>query len=64
MKLSSALVERTLSQFEARALPDNHPAVAQLHQLFGDHTFYLDRSGLHIVEPARRRKARLRKGWW
>jgi hypothetical protein len=46
------LVERTLSQFEAEALPDNHPAVEQLNQLFGDHTFFLDGNGLHIIEPA------------
>jgi Phage integrase family len=52
MKLPSQLVERTLSQFEAEALPDNHPAVEQLNQLFGDHTFLLDGNGLHIIEPA------------
>ena len=51
MKLTSAQVERTLSQFEAQALPDNHPAVPQLNQLFGDHTFFLDNNGLNIVEP-------------
>lgn len=52
MKLSSEAVERTLTQFEAQPLPDNHPAVAQLNQIFGDHTYFLDGSGLHIVEPA------------
>ncbi|HVY43847.1 MAG: hypothetical protein ACM31O_21265 [Bacteroidota bacterium] len=52
MKLSSELVERTLDQFEAQAIPDNHPAVAELNQLFGEHTFFLDGEGLHIVEPA------------
>src|SRR5258707_568913 len=30
MRLTSVLVERTLSQFEAEAIPDNHPAVPQL----------------------------------
>jgi hypothetical protein len=52
MKLTSALVERTLSQFEAEAIPDNHPAVPQLRGIFGDHTFFLDGNGLNIVEPA------------
>ena len=52
MKLTSAQVERTLSQFEAQALPDSHPMVAQLNELFGDHTFFLDSNGLNIVEPA------------
>lgn len=52
MKLNSALVERTLNQFDAQAIPENHPVVDQLNSLFGDHTFFLDGSGLNIVEPA------------
>jgi hypothetical protein len=51
MKLTSAQVERTLRQFEAQAVPNNHPAVAQLSEMFGDHTFFLDSNGLNIVEP-------------
>ena len=51
MKLTSAQVERTLTQFEAQAVPSNHPAVAQLSEMFGDHTFFLDSNGLNIVEP-------------
>src|SRR6516165_3679172 len=30
MKMSSQMVERTLSQFEAQPVPDDHPAVTQL----------------------------------
>lgn len=52
MKLDSQGVERTLSQFEAQKIPDDHPAVPQLLELFGDHTFFVDGLGLHIVEPA------------
>ena len=52
MKLTSAQVERTINQFEAQALPDNHPAVPQLNEMFGDHTFLLDSNGLNILEPA------------
>jgi hypothetical protein len=52
MKLTTAQVERTLSQFEAQAIPDDHPVVPQLNRLFGNHTFFLDGSGLNIVEPA------------
>ena len=52
MKLNSALVERTLDQFQAQAIPDNHPVVSQLNSLFGDHTFFLDTNGLSIVEPS------------
>jgi hypothetical protein len=53
MKLDSVLVERTLDQFEAQAIPDGHPVLAQLNKLFGDHTFLLNSGGLHIVEPTR-----------
>jgi hypothetical protein len=52
MKLNAAQVQRTLTQFEAQALPDNHPAVPQLNGLFGDHTFFLDSRGLNVLEPA------------
>jgi len=51
MKLNSAQVEKTLSQMDARVLPDDHPAVAQLSNMFGNHTFFLDESGLKILEP-------------
>jgi hypothetical protein len=52
MQLTSTQVKRTLSQYEAEAIPINHPALPQLTQLFGDHTFFLDRTGLNILEPA------------
>jgi hypothetical protein len=51
MKLTSAQVERTLTQFQAEAIPDSHPVVPQLNDLFGEHTFFIDGSGLNIVEP-------------
>jgi hypothetical protein len=51
MKLNSALVERTLNQFEAQAIPEDHPVAAQLSEVFGEHTFFLDGNGLNIVEP-------------
>jgi hypothetical protein len=51
MKLTWAQIERTLSQFEAQAIPESHPVLPRLNELFGDHTFFLDRNGLNIVEP-------------
>jgi hypothetical protein len=50
MKLNSAQVEQTLSQFEAQVIPDDHPTVPELNELFGDHTF-LNIDGLNVVEP-------------
>jgi hypothetical protein len=51
MKLTAAQVERTLSQFKAEAIPDSHPVIPQLNNVFGEHTFFLDSIGLNIVEP-------------
>jgi hypothetical protein len=51
MKLNSAQIEQTLSQFEAQAIPSDHPVIAQLQPLFGDHTYFVDSTGLNIVEP-------------
>lgn len=62
MKLSSQAVEQTLTQFEAEALPDSHPAVTQLNQLFGDHTYFLDGNGLHIIEPVQPTDSGSQKG--
>ncbi len=59
MKMTSTLVKRTLDQLEqqtdfadAQVVPADNPAIPQLNELFGDHTFFLDNGGLHIVEPA------------
>ena len=51
MKLNSTQVKQTLRQFDAEVLPDSHPAVAQLNNLFGNHTFFLDNRGLKVLEP-------------
>jgi hypothetical protein len=51
MKLNSAQVKQTLNQIEAEVLPDEHPAVTQLTDMFGDHTFFLAESGLKVLEP-------------
>lgn len=50
MKLSEAQIGRTLSQFRAQVLAEDHPAVAQFRKLFGHHTFFLDAEGLYVLE--------------
>lgn len=55
MKLDAELVERTLGQIEAEAIPEDHPVLPKLKDLFGDHTFFLDNNGLNIVEPMEER---------
>ena len=51
MKMNSAQIEQTLQQFQAEALPVEHPVISQLERLFGDHTYFLNDKGLNIVEP-------------
>jgi hypothetical protein len=62
MKLNDTLVRKTTEQIEAQPLPDTHPAVPQLNSLFGEHTFFLSRDGLTIVEPADNADSGSRKG--
>jgi hypothetical protein len=51
MQLTPTQVKRTLAQFEAEEIPSDHSAMPQLTRLFGEHTFFLDRNGLNILEP-------------
>jgi hypothetical protein len=50
MKLNSAQIQQTLTQFEAQVIPEDHPQVPDLKELFGDHTFFLDNNGLNVIE--------------
>jgi hypothetical protein len=40
-----------LDDADVKVLPETHSAMPELSKRFGDHTFFLDRSGLNIVEP-------------
>jgi hypothetical protein len=62
MKLNSMQIKRTLHQFNADAIPEEHPAIAKLERLFGDHTYFLDKNGLNIVEPVEAEQTDGRKG--
>ncbi|HLG83443.1 MAG TPA: hypothetical protein VKY22_20690 [Bradyrhizobium sp.] len=50
MKLNEGQIGRTLSQFRAQVLAEDHPAAVQFCELFGDHTFFLDHRGLYVLE--------------
>ena len=50
--VSQKMLTKTLRQMEAHVLPDDHPALTQLTNVFGDHTFFLDEQGLKVLEPA------------
>jgi len=55
-------IEQTLTQFEAQVIPDDHPLVPKLNELFGDHTFFLNIDGLNVVEPKEDAAAGARAG--
>jgi hypothetical protein len=50
MKLNEAEISRTLAQFRAQVLAEDHPAAVQFCELFGQHTFFLDARGLNVLE--------------
>lgn len=58
MKLSTSRVHQAIEQMEQQgafegmfAIPEDNPAVPKLNEVFGEHTFFLDSEGLHIIEP-------------
>src|SRR5260370_4227848 len=52
MKLSAEEVAGTINKPEVQAIAESQPAMPQLNELFGDHTFLLDSNGLNILEAA------------
>jgi len=51
MKLTTEQVGAIERQTGAIPIPDDNPASEALTEVFGDHTFYADQSGLHVLEP-------------
>jgi hypothetical protein len=62
MKLNPTQVKQTLTQMNANVLPENHPAVTKLTDLFGEHTFFVDDAGLKVLEPAEVPETGLKSG--
>jgi hypothetical protein len=51
MKLSSEKLGSVLEQIDAEVIPDDHPSLPKLREVFGDHTFFVDGGGLTIIQP-------------
>jgi len=51
MKLTPEQIKQATSQIEARPVSENSDVIPKLNQMFGDHTFFIANTGLHIVEP-------------
>lgn len=62
MKLTPAQIKQTTTQMEARPVPDDSQLAPKLNEVFGNHTFFLASSGLHIVDPAESGEAGERDG--
>ena len=68
MKLNSAQTEQTLAQLDGEAIPKEHPMLAQLERMFGDHTFILDAKGLdwlieQLASLCHEKAEHLRSAW-
>lgn len=51
MKLNAAQLQKVEEQFGAQAIPEEASFMDDLIQAFGEHTFFVNADGLHIVEP-------------
>ncbi len=52
MKLSDDQVQVIEEQTGLQPIPEDNPAMPQLKENFGDHTFYVDDRGLYVLESA------------
>lgn len=53
MKLNADQIDAVKHQTNIDPLPEGNADVDQLKSHFGDHTFYLDMNGLHVLEPVK-----------
>ena len=51
MRLTTQQIADVERQTGAEPIAENNPAMEQLKDYFGDHTFYADAEGLKIFEP-------------
>ena len=51
MRLSSEKLGSVVQQIDAEVIPDDHPSLPKLREVFGDHTFFIDDGGLTIIQP-------------
>lgn len=52
MKLSDDQVKAVEEQTGLQPIPEDNPAMPQLKENFGEHTFYVDDRGLYVLETA------------
>ena len=68
MKLSLAQIEKTVNQLQIQAIPDDHPLVPQLNQMFGEHSYFWINTASILSNPlpamVRRQRTRAVWVWW
>lgn len=52
MKLTDSQIDAVRRQLSVEPVEAGHPVQKELEAAFGDHTFYADPNGLHIIEMA------------
>lgn len=62
MKLTTAQIQNVVDQVQADPVPEQHPTMPQLQEVFGPHTFFLNAEGLHVVEPSEKTDSGKREG--
>jgi len=50
MKLNDEQAKVVEERTGLQPIPDDNPAMSQLKENFGDHTFYVDDQGLYVLE--------------
>ena len=51
MKLDATQIGVIRDRYASEPVADDNPALPRLQESFGDHSFFLDARGLHIIEP-------------
>jgi hypothetical protein len=51
MKLDAGQIGIIRERYSSEPVGEDNPALAKLQETFGDHSFFLDSRGLHIIEP-------------
>ncbi|NQV85295.1 MAG: hypothetical protein HQ494_15895 [Rhodospirillales bacterium] len=52
MKLTEKQIDSVRKQLSVEPVEGDHPVQQELETAFGEHTFYADPNGLHIIEKA------------
>lgn len=52
MRLNAEQIQQAIEQLEAQPIPKGHWIMPHLERRFGEHTYFIGKNGLHIVEPA------------